>query len=63
MPSPADHRVKLPLELELRRMIPVAQAAELKAVSEDVFREHYSHLIRQVSPGRQAVKLGDVLAD
>jgi hypothetical protein len=63
MPSPCDHRVILPLELELRRRITVKQAAELKAISEEAFREHFGHLIEQTTPGRQTVKLGDVLAD
>jgi hypothetical protein len=60
MPAPTNNRVTLAPELERRRLIPVPQAAELKNVSEDTFRRHYSHLIKQVSPRRQAVMLGDV---
>jgi hypothetical protein len=50
-------------EQEKRRRISVKQAAELKNISEDTFRRHYRHLIRQESPRRQSVALGDVLGD
>jgi len=63
MPSPCDHRVVLPLELELRRRITVQQAAELRGISEEAFREHFGHLIEQTTPGRQTVRLGDALGD
>jgi DeoR/GlpR family transcriptional regulator of sugar metabolism len=49
--------------LELERRVSVAEAARLKGVSEDTFRRHYSHLIEQVSPRRQAVKLKHVIAE
>jgi hypothetical protein len=48
-------------EQERRRRISVRQAAELKNISEDTFRRHYRNLIRQESPRRQSVALGDVL--
>jgi hypothetical protein len=63
MPSPTDHTITLSPEMERRRLITVAQAAGLKAISEEAFRTHFAHLIRQVTPGRQGVKLGDVLED
>jgi hypothetical protein len=47
--------------LERRRKIPVSEAAELNSVSEDTFRRHYAHLIRKVSPRRDAVELGDAI--
>jgi hypothetical protein len=50
-------------EQEKRRRISVRQAAELRNISEDTFRRHYGHLIRQESPRRQSVALGDVLDD
>lgn len=48
--------------LVLRRKISVRNAAELNNVSEDTFRRRYSHLIKKVSPHRDAVELGDALA-
>jgi len=64
LPAPTT-LVKLLLspEQEKRRRISVKQAAELKNISEDTFRRHYRHLIRQESPRRQSVALGDVLGD
>jgi hypothetical protein len=50
-------------EQERRRRISVKQAAELKNISEDSFRRHFRHLIRQETPRRQTVALGDVLDD
>jgi hypothetical protein len=49
--------------LDLERHISVKQAAELKGVSQDTFKRHYAHLIRQVSPRRQTVKMRDLLTD
>jgi hypothetical protein len=49
--------------LELERRIPVSEAARLKNISEDTFRRRYPHLIEQVSPRRQAVKIKNVIAD
>jgi hypothetical protein len=51
-----------PSWLALRRKIPVIEAAELNNISEDSFRRHYPHLIKQVSPRRDAVELGDALS-
>jgi hypothetical protein len=42
-----------------RQKISVKEAAELNNVSEASFRRHHSDLIKQVSPNRQAVDLGD----
>jgi hypothetical protein len=47
--------------LALRRKIPVREAAELNTLSEDTFRRRYPHLIKKVSPNRDAVELGDAL--
>jgi hypothetical protein len=63
MPAPTTARVTLSPEQENRRRISVKQAAELKNISEDTFRRHYRHLIRQESPRRQSVAIGDVLDD
>jgi hypothetical protein len=48
--------------LALKRKISVKKAAELNDVSEDTFRRRYSHLIKKISPKRDAVELGDALA-
>jgi hypothetical protein len=62
--SPASttlRRIELTPEQERRRRISVAQAAELKGVSVDTFRRHFSHLIEKTTPRRDTVRLGDVL--
>lgn len=51
-----------PTWLALKQKIPVKKAAELNDMSEDSFRRHYRHLIKKVSPRRDAVELGDALA-
>jgi hypothetical protein len=48
--------------LELERHVSLREAAALKGFSVDTFRRHYGHLIRKVSPRRNAVKLRDLLA-
>jgi hypothetical protein len=53
---------RLPNDLEPLRKISVAMAAELNDLSEDTFRRRFPHLIKQISPRRQAVALGDALA-
>jgi|GEM_PF-1005337 acyl-CoA-binding protein len=58
-----DPKQSEPNWLELERRIPVAEAAHLKGISEDTFRRRYSHLIEQVSPRRQAVKIKHVISD
>ncbi len=49
-------------QLALRRKISVREAAELNDISEDTFRRRYKHLLRKISPRRDAVELGDALA-
>jgi len=62
MPTPTTlMRITLSPEQEKRRRISVRQAAELRGISEDTFRRHFRGLIRQESPRRQTVALGDVL--
>jgi hypothetical protein len=56
---PAD--LALETLLARRRKISVRQAAELNDLSEDTFRRRYKHLIKKVSPRRDAVELGDAL--
>ena len=43
--------------LELERHVSVPEAAKYKNISPDTFKRHYAHLIRQISPRRNAVKL------
>lgn len=61
--STSPNRIQLTPEQERKRRISVAQAAELKNISEDTFRKHFSHLIEKTTPRRDTVKLGDVLLD
>ena len=49
--------------LELERHISIPEAAALKGVSVDTFKRHFKHLIRRISPRRNAVKLRDLLAE
>jgi len=49
--------------LDLERHVSVPAAAEIKNVSVDTFRRHYSHLIKKVSPRRDAVKLRDLIQE
>jgi hypothetical protein len=48
--------------LRSRRKISVREAAKLNSLSEDTFRRRYPHLIKRVSPRRDAVELSDALA-
>jgi hypothetical protein len=53
---------QLPDELAVRRKVSVKQAAALNNLSEDTFRRHFKHLIKQITPNRQAVDLEDAVA-
>jgi hypothetical protein len=53
--------VPLSPELEKKRRISVKYAAELRGISEEVFRKQFGHLIEQASRKRQVVQLGKVL--
>jgi hypothetical protein len=48
--------------LALRRKISVKEAAALNNLSEDTFRRRYTHLIKKISPRRDAVEVGDAIA-
>ena len=58
-----DSTISLAIDptLARRRKIPVGEAAAFNDMSEATFRRHYPHLIRQISPRRQAVELGDAI--
>jgi hypothetical protein len=47
--------------LELKRKIPVPEAAALNSMHPATFKRHYKHLIRKISPRREAVELGDAI--
>jgi hypothetical protein len=47
--------------LERKQKIMVRKAAALNTMSEDSFRRHYPHLIKKISPRRDAVELGDAI--
>ena len=49
--------------LDLERHLSVPAAAELKNISVYTFKRHYQHLIKKVSPRREAVKLRDLLQE
>jgi len=49
--------------LDLEKHVSVPAAAELKNISVDTFKRHYQHLIKKVSPRRDAVKLRDLLQE
>ena len=46
---------------ERRRKINVREAAALNDLSEATFRRHYGHLIRKITPRRDAVDLCDAI--
>jgi hypothetical protein len=46
---------------ELLAFIPMKDAEELSAISEDNWRKNYPELIEQLSPGRVAIRLHHVL--
>ena len=48
--------------LDLERIVPLAEAARLRSVSEDTLRRHNSDKIIQLSPRRQGMRLRDALA-
>jgi hypothetical protein len=48
-------------ELELARLISIAEAAELSGLSEDGWRRHHRDLFVAMSPGRVGVRLRDAL--
>jgi hypothetical protein len=47
--------------LELKRKVPVREAARLNSLSEDSFRRHFSHLIIKITPRRDGVTLEDAI--
>jgi hypothetical protein len=54
--------IDLPPELALRRILSVAQAAELMGISRWTLERNHPHLIRKLSARRRGVSIGDALA-
>jgi hypothetical protein len=61
MPPAPARRIELTPEERRNCRIPIEQAAEIKGISLDAFREHFKHLIEKTTPGRHTVRLGDAL--
>jgi hypothetical protein len=61
MPAQTKRRLQLPTELELERIVTLKEAHALSGLSPDCWRDNYRHLIIQLSPRRQGIKLKHVL--
>jgi hypothetical protein len=59
---PIVHRVPVSHETEMRRIVGLAQAAELTGLSIDTIKRRYREKIITLSPRRRGMRLGDVLA-
>jgi hypothetical protein len=66
MPAPSKRRVyetdptKLS-EIELNKIIPLAEAVKLSSVSDDGWRRHYAHRLVRLTPKRVGVRLRHAL--
>jgi hypothetical protein len=49
-------------ELELRKIIPLAQVTELTTLSADSLKRHHADKIKRLSPRRLGMRLADALA-
>lgn len=56
-----DRKIELRPDIELQRVIPLKQAAEVGGVSADTIRRNYPNLIIKLSPRRVGVRLCDAL--
>lgn len=55
-------RVQLTPEQELRKILPLEQAAEITNLSPDTLKRRHSALILRLSPRRLGMRLADALA-
>jgi hypothetical protein len=65
MPDSVAAEARLRLELlglQGERMLSMAEVAELTGLHPDTIKRRYPHLIRKLSPRRNAMKLRDALA-
>lgn len=53
---------ELPADLAYYRIVSISQASRISSLSIDTIRRRHGHLIRQLSPRRQGLRLRDVLA-
>jgi hypothetical protein len=61
MPAPTTNRVELPQEIELQRIVSLAQASELSGLSEDTLRRRHADKILKLSPRRNGMRVRDAL--
>ena len=62
MPGATKRRYKLPMELELERIVTLREAHDISGLSPDAWRNNYPDLIIRLSPRRQGIKLKHVLS-
>jgi hypothetical protein len=48
-------------KVELERMVPVKQAADIRGISEATYERQYGHTIEKVSERRRAVRLKNAI--
>lgn len=61
MPAPTNNHVTLSRELELERIVPLDQAAELSTLSQDTLEREHADKIITLSPRRRGMRLRDAL--
>jgi hypothetical protein len=62
MPGATKRRYRLPVELELERIVTLQEAAEISGLSRDAWQDNYPELIIHLSPRRLGIKLRHVLS-
>jgi hypothetical protein len=50
------------IEIEMERIVPLAEAARLRGVSVDTLRRRFSHQFIRVSPRRLGMRVRDAIA-
>jgi hypothetical protein len=63
MPTPSQRPPRRPLsaELELERIVSLAEGAELSSLSEDSLIRHHRDKLIKLSPGRYGLRIRDAL--
>jgi len=61
MTTPTDNRFKLPLALELDRIISMQEAEDVSDLSADSWKRHHPDKIIKLSPRRRGMRLRDAL--
>jgi hypothetical protein len=61
MPSPTNNQIALSRELELQRILTLAQASEVSGLSVDSLKRHHASKIIALSPRRQGMRVVDAL--